>query len=140
MNAAEAFDELCAYTLTLADPEFIHQQVVDAYAEQTATDRDRPIKVAFALVGLCLHLEMGFTGKQVQRAHMRLAARSKSWPTFPLPPTRGAVTVLDALAAAPGAERTAAIRNWCQSVWDAHAANHEAVRRLLRQHLDSPRS
>lgn len=135
MTAAEAFDELCAYTLTLGDPEFIHQHVVDAQAAQQATEHDRPIKPAFALIGLCLHLERGFTGKQVQRAHMYLGARSKTWPRFAVPAARGSVTVHDALAAAPGAERAAAIERWCRSVWDSHALNHAAVRQLLDERL-----
>src|SRR5438067_3221775 len=49
------------------------QHVVDAYAAQTARASTKPITLAFALVGLYLHLEKNQTGKQVQRVHMLLA-------------------------------------------------------------------
>ena len=131
----DKFHELCFYTLAHRDPAFIHQHVVDAFAAQQADRDTKPIKVAFALFGLCLHLEKGFSGKEVQRAHMQLAKRRKHWPTFPLAETRGAVTVADVLAAAPGPERDDAIELWCASVWEAWSASHGQVRELLQQEL-----
>ena len=66
MNAeTTAYHELCCYTLTHGDPAFIHQHVVDAYAAQDASNTDNPIRLTFALVGLYLHVERGFTGRQV---------------------------------------------------------------------------
>jgi len=38
----DAYHELCAYTLSLGDAEFIHQHVVDAFAAQDATPSTRP--------------------------------------------------------------------------------------------------
>ena len=36
MTEKEAYDELCAYTLSHDDPAFIHQYVVDAWCAQHA--------------------------------------------------------------------------------------------------------
>jgi hypothetical protein len=127
-----AYDELCCYTLSLGDPEFIHQHVVDAYAAQTATADDKPIRLAFALVGLYLHLERGFTGKQVQLAHMKLAQRKQEWPRFDLPEWRGNLTAADPMDAPPGAERDAAIKRWCQDVWLAYESQKDVLVSLLR--------
>jgi hypothetical protein len=44
---------------------------VDAYAAQHATPASKPITTAFALIGLFLFAERGFTGKQVQRWNSR---------------------------------------------------------------------
>ena len=129
-----AYDELAAYTLTLGDPAFIHQHVVDAFAAQHATEATKPITVAFALIGLYLHVERGFTGRQVQRAHMMLARRSRSWPAIPLPEHRGAMTAADVLAAPAGSERDRAIDAWCASVWSAHAEAAPIVAALAHAH------
>lgn len=119
-----ALNELTAWTLSLRDREFIHQHVVDAWAAQHADASSRPIAVAFALVGLYLHLEKGYTGREVQRAHMQLGQPQgrgpgrKDWPEFQLPHARGRGTVRDVIAA-PESERAAAIDRWCRSVWEA---------------------
>jgi hypothetical protein len=68
----DIYTELCFYTLAHGDPAFIHQHVVDAFAAQTSEQNDKPIKLTFALVGLYLHVERQFTGRQVQLAHMKL--------------------------------------------------------------------
>jgi hypothetical protein len=117
----DAYHRLCAYTLSLGDPEFVHQHVVDAHAAQTASAESKPIGVAFALVGLYLHLERGLTGREVQQAHMKLARSGPPWPAFPLPleDERGAMTAGDVLAVPEGQLRAAAIDEWCRSVWGA---------------------
>jgi hypothetical protein len=69
------YSELAYYTLAHSDPAFIHQYVVDAYTAQTADESSKPISVVFALIGLYLHVEKGYNGKQVQHAHTRLANR-----------------------------------------------------------------
>jgi hypothetical protein len=138
MTEREAYDELCAYTLSHRSLDFIHQHVVDAFAAQQADASSKPIAVAFALVGLCLQLERGFSGRDVQRAHMLLAKRSKTWPTFPLPIDRGSVTAIEVLAAPAGEARDAAIHAWCASVWNAYADQAPAVRALLAEHGINP--
>lgn len=59
-----------ALRLSHGDAFFIHQVAVDAYAAQHAGPASKTITIAFALIGLCLLLERGYTGKAVQRAHM----------------------------------------------------------------------
>ena len=133
MTSEDAYNELCYYTLAHADPSFIHQHVVDAFAAQHADELTKPIKLTFALVGLYLHVERKFSGKQVQRVHMALAQRKQPWPSFALPYDRGALTAADVLAVPAGAERDKAIHAWCASVWQAFRDCREAVVTLLRE-------
>lgn len=130
----EAYHALSAYTLTHGDPEFIHQHVVDAFAAQNATDTSKPIGVTFALAGLFLHVEKGFTGRQVQRVHMQLARKKQNWPRFTLPPNRGAITALDVMRTPEGVERDRAIHEWCADVWTAFAGNRDQIVALLDEH------
>lgn len=129
----ELRNELWFYTLRREDPFFIHQVAVDAYAAQHCKVGVPNIGLAFALIGLCLLLEHGYTGKQVQEAHKRLAEASKDWPTFVIPEHRGLMTVADALHASLGADRDSAIIAWAASVWSAYAKEQEYVRRTLRE-------
>lgn len=129
-----AYEELQCYTLALGDAEFLHQHVVDAWAAQHAIAGDKPIRLAFALVGLHLHLERGRTGREVQRAHMALGQQRREWPAFPIPGARGAVTAVEVMASAPGAPRAAAVGAWCAAVWEAHRDSHAAVAALLAEH------
>jgi hypothetical protein len=128
-----AYDELASYTLIHGDPAFIHQHVVDAFAAQHATEDSKPIGVAFALIGLYLHLERGRSGREVQQAHMRLGRQRRQWPTFDLPPTRGEITIQDVVALAPGPERDGAIDDWCASVWQSWSRSHQSVIALARE-------
>jgi hypothetical protein len=123
----DAYDELCAYTLTHSDPAFIHHCVVDAYAAQHASSQSKAITTVFALIGLYLQIERAYSGRQVQLAHMRLARKRKQWPTFTPPPARGAMTVQDVLQAPPGKARDAAIRAWCTAVWECWGSSHAHV-------------
>jgi hypothetical protein len=129
--ARDAYDELCTYTLTHPDPSFIHQQVVDAFAAQNASETSKPISVTFALVGLYLHVEKGFNGREVQRVHMQLARQKHKWPSFSLPEARGAITALDVIKTPEGTERDRAIHDWCSAVWGAFVGNRERIISLL---------
>ncbi len=128
----EAFDELCADTLTRGDAAFIHQHVVDAFAAQTADETTKPIKLTFALVGLQLCCERQFDGRKVQRAHMWLARVRRDWPQFPLPCDRGAFTVAEVLAQPAGAARDTAIHTWTESVWEAYRTQEPAAAETIR--------
>lgn len=130
----DAYHALCAYTLAHGDASFIHQHVVDAWAAQTARPDSKPISVAFSLAGLYLHVEKGFSGRQVQRAHMQMARHKRAWPVFDLPADRGSVTVRDVMNAREGPERDAAIEHWCASVWAAYAQQRDAVVAFVRQY------
>ena len=130
------YHELALYTLELRDPEFIHQHIVDAYAVQHAGPDSKPIAIAFGLIGLYLYLEKGFTGRQVQRAHMQLARKSKRWIAPPMPRQRLArIGVADVLAAEPGSERDAMIRSWCEAVWRDWQHTRPEIAALARKFL-----
>jgi hypothetical protein len=127
-----AYEEVYAYTM--GRPGFILQHVVDAFAVQTANAESKPISVVFGLVGLYLHLEKQFSGRQVQKAHMELARKKREWPRVFLPEDRGSMTAADVLAAAAGPERDMAIEDWCRSVWTAFAGSRQTIIALLREY------
>jgi hypothetical protein len=134
MTEQDALNEVSAYTLSLGDPAFIHQHVVDAFAAQTAKADDKPIRLTFSLVGLYLHVEKGCTGRYVQRVHMQMGQRKRTWPAWTLPRERGTVSAVDVIRAAPGPERDRAIEAWCASVWTAFRANRDSVAALLAEY------
>ncbi len=127
----EIYNELACYTLSLADPEFIHQHIVDAFGAQRADENTKPIGIMFALAGLYLYLEKNYTGRQVQLAHTQMAKKRKKWPMLELPEKRGDITVADVLNAAPEKKRQEMIRKWCISVWDAYKKNHDIIAVLV---------
>lgn len=130
-----AYEELQAYTLSLHDPRFIHQYVVDAWTLQNADETTKPMKLAFALLTLCLHAR-GVSGKQCQRFHMTLAKRRdrESWPEITLPKDRGRITAADVVVTPAGPQRDQAIDAWCKSLWEAYGESHAAVEGLLKRH------
>jgi hypothetical protein len=136
LNDQDLFHELSFYTLAHSDPAFIHQNAVDAYTAQHADETTKPIAVVFALIGLYLHLERSFTGKQVQRAHMKMARQRKQWPRLSLPVKPAAITVADVLQAAPGPARDAMVRTWCASVWEVWQDSREKIAWLAKTELD----
>lgn len=135
-NETDAYHALCAYTLPLGDPEFVHQHVVDAFAAQHADTDTKPVGLTMPLVGLFLRAERGASGKEVQRMHMKIARQQRGpWPTFTLPAERGAMTAADVLAATPGPERSRAIHSWAEAVWAAFTDdNRDAVVEFIRGH------
>lgn len=127
----EKYYELSYYTLAHPEPSFIHQYIVDAFTAQNADKDTKPIALAFALIGLYLHLEKKYSGKEVQKAHMQLAKMQKTWPSFEIPKQRGDITVSDVLEVAPGPERDQMIEKWTASVWSAYEGSHQKVIDLL---------
>jgi hypothetical protein len=131
----DLYHELMYYTLAHPSPAFIHQNVVDAYAAQKADETTKNITIVFALIGLYLHVEKSFTGRQVQKAHMQLAKRRGQWFRPSVPRDRGAIVISDVIAAAPGPERDAQIRDWCASVWQAWREARNQVMELAKNEL-----
>jgi hypothetical protein len=129
------FDELCFYTLAHPDPAFLHENSADAWRAQHADEATKPMTVVFAVIGLYLYLEKGFTGRQVQLAHMRMAKHRKAWAGLPLPTRQASVGVRDVVAAPPGAERDAMIHNWCVAVWETWQPAREAIKQIARTEL-----
>jgi hypothetical protein len=132
----ELFDELSFYTLNLSDAAFIHQHIVDAYAAQHVDEHTKPIRTVFALIGLYLYLEKGFTGRQVQKMHMRLASQRKHWPRIAPPNAKASITVADVFASPAGEPRNNAIRNWCAAVWKTWQPQRQIIVELVREELD----
>lgn len=132
-SPTEAYHELCSYSMTRQDADFIHQHVVDAFAAQDAKPEDKPIRLAFALAGLYLHVERGFNGRQVQKAHMVMARNRKSWPRFEIPDTRGDIDARHILSAEKQ-RWPELIHSWAESVWRAYADQRDRVKNLLDQY------
>jgi Family of unknown function (DUF5946) len=113
-------NELSYYTLAHGNPAFIHQHLVDAYGAQHVRPQSKStIGAAFALAGLYLAVERGFTGRQVQKMHMLMASKSKNWPRFEPPAEAGLLTVANVLQVQPGPGRDQELMRWCASVWAA---------------------
>jgi len=128
-------DELTYYTLAHADPAFIHQHLVDAYAAQHLRQSKSTIGAAFALAGLYLAVEHGFSGRQVQKMHMLMASKSKHWPRFVPPADVGPLTVADVVAVQPGAGRDQELMRWCASVWAAWSPEQGRVKEMVDRFL-----
>lgn len=125
---------LSAFTLSLRDHDFTHQLVVDAYAAQHSGPNVKPISTAFALVGLYFTFERGYTGKQVQQAHMFLGKKRIAWPHVVPPENQGALTVVNVLQG-PELQRMEMIRKWGRSVGEMWKPEHGSVRKLVEIYL-----
>ena len=135
----QLYSDLQCYTVAKQDPEFIHQHVVDTYAAQHAGGPTRNITVAFGLIGLYLAREKGYTGKQVQLAHMRIAKKRKVWPRLEPPGQPAALTVMDVLQAGTDEEKDAMIRKWMAAVWESWEDRHGWIRMTTAELLTSSR-
>ncbi len=131
-NIAESkeFNELSFYSMSHPDRNyFIHQHVVDAYQAQVSNKETKPIAVIFALLGLHLYLEEGYTGREVQLMHMKIAKNKPAvWPKVVFPESRGEITIQDILKLESSEDKDAMIRNWCESVWNAYSESQQAIR------------
>ncbi len=131
------YNELLFYTLSHPDPEFfIHQYAVDAFAAQNADKNSKNITLVYAVAGLYLAVEKGFSGKQVQNAHLIFSKDKSDMPRIILPEDRGSVTIKNVLNAEPGIERDEQIMYWCASVWKAFANNRDAIIAFCERHLE----
>jgi len=128
-------DELAQYTLTHRGPSFIHQHFVDAYGASHVGNVSKPIMGVFSLAGLYLFLEKGYTGREVQLAHMRMAGGKKDWPRFNPPTRRSPLTIANVLNADEGPSRDEALANWCRSVWQSWSADHSQITQLVEARL-----
>jgi hypothetical protein len=128
-------NELSYYTLAHGDPKFIHQHLVDAYGAQHVRLSQSTIGAAFALAGLYLAVERGFTGRQVQKMHMLMARTSKQWPRIDPPEDVGPLTVGDVMAVEPGPRRDEVLMEWCTSTWSAWSSEHDRVREMVGRFL-----
>ena len=131
----ETYYKLTSWTLAQQDGRFIHQHAVDAYEAQHAGGRTRPITAVFGLIGLYLALEKGYTGRQVQLAHMKIASRRKDWPRLEPPARRVELTVMDVLLAETGLEKEKMLMKWAESVWMIWEHRHPWIREITQKTL-----
>ncbi|MFM8451221.1 MAG: DUF5946 family protein [Haliscomenobacter sp.] len=125
--------ELTYYTLSHPDPAFIHQQVVDAQTAQTATTDTKPLALTFALTGLFLYLEKGFTGKEVQDFHVFMSKNKTTWPDLFIPERNCTLSVHDVLQEQPGITRDQKIREWCLAVWASYLPVQSKLKNFLSE-------
>jgi hypothetical protein len=130
-SCKDLYDTLAFYTLSRGDVFFIHQLVVDTYGAQHAHGGSKPIAVAFALIGLYLFSQMHYTGREVQKAHMRLGEQKEEYPAFMLPKSRGPLTVVNVLQVPGGDQRDKRIKEWAKSTWEAFINNQPQVVEIL---------
>jgi hypothetical protein len=127
-------ESLYYYSLNHPGREFIHQHVVDASTLQSAGLDTKPLAVVFSLLGLYLYLYRGFTGKEVQGVHMKLARWKNELPVVIIPSVKGKLTPKEVMAEPAGVDRDLMIKEWCLSVWKAYAVNEKSVRDWLTFH------
>lgn len=131
----DAYHEL--YVYTMGRPRFILQHVVDAHMAQRLDPESadyKPIGAVFALAGLYLHVECGFTGAEVQQAHKTLGARKREWPAIVPATSHSRITPADVMNAPAGAARDTAIDEWCRDVWSGYQHNRDLIVSLLREY------
>jgi hypothetical protein len=133
------YGELSASNMERMDLSFIHQMCVDAYGAQHTGALVKPITTVFALVGLYLAVERGYTGRQVQKAHMELAnktGKSFAWPRLEPPRRTWEVTVSDVWNAEAGEQRDQKIKEWTETVWKGWADQHDYIKSLCKTWLN----
>jgi hypothetical protein len=131
----ELYYELTVYTLSLQEKEFIHQIAVDSYAAQHFGSGMKPITINFALVGLYLVFEKGYTGRQAQLAHIELGKKRREWPRFNAPAEKAPLTMLEVLQSGEPHFKEM-IQKWGKAVWDTWKPEHQKVAALVKTYLN----
>ena len=112
-----------------------HQLLVDTYAAQHTGDRTAPITTAFALIGLDLALEHGWSGIEVRDAHQLLARSYRDWPRFPRPAAPGEMTVQDLALAATTTDYAEVLGRWARAAWASWSDAHGRIDELVHERL-----
>ena len=126
------YDEVYAYAM--GRPGLL-QHVADAHAAQTADAGTKPITLFFALAGLHLRVDRGFSGRTIQRVHMVMGRDRRDWPGVQPPADRGSITAADVHGRTEERERDQMIESWCRSVWAAYASSHAVVAEATERYL-----
>ena len=113
-----------------------HQLTEDAYAAQHAGPGVPAIGIAFALIGLHLALDEGWSGTGIRAAHQYLAAHHNEWPHFATPSEPAALTVAHVAGSPTPAEHASRVQSWAASVWESWSTEHQAVREWANETLD----
>ena len=102
------------------------QSAVDAFTLQHLTSVMPPIRQAFALNGLYLVFELGFTGLQARAAHSHLANTVRNWTAYDRAGAVGELTVSDVSIGSVD-HCVDDMASWGRTVWDAWDDVHEEV-------------
>lgn len=89
-----------------------------------------------SLIGLYLAVERGFTGRQVQNAHMKLAKKAgkgAEWPRLEPPERTWKITVSDVMNAEAENSRKEMIKKWAETVWKSWGHQHDRIRTLCEE-------
>jgi len=113
----------------------LHQLTVDAYAAQHAGPQAPAIGVAFALIGLLLALDEGWTGGAVRAAHQHLAADHLDLPQFTPPSVPAPLTIAHVAGSRGPQAHARRVHKWAASVWHAWSTEHARVLELADRTL-----
>ena len=133
----QVYGEIVSYTaLNQVQLGVWHEICVDAYRARHIGPETAPLGITFALNGLYLVYERGFTGLQAREAHSYLANQFDEWPRFEPPAKVGDVTAFEVALASDPDEHIDVLRRWGRSVWDAWEYAHDAVGELTDRQLN----
>ncbi len=128
-ECTELYWQLSFYTLAKQDEDFIHQLLVDTYGAQHSGGITKRITTAFALAGLYLYLEKGYSGARVQEIHLLMAQnKTYEWPAF-APAQNNTMTIADVVHATDKDEQ---LLKWARSVW----RNYESAKPQIIQMIE----
>lgn len=132
------FGELLAREYS--DPEYmkVHRLSVDAYAAQHPgkPGRRSSQSVSVHLLALYLLLEKKTSHEYITRILDKVIKEKKNEFEWLEPPSSlGSMTAADVLPARNAREHAELVQRWAQSVWEAWAPHHEAIRTLAQSYL-----
>jgi hypothetical protein len=127
--------EFSNFTLSVRDQNFPHQLAVDTYAAQHYGAKMKPVTITFALIGLHLAFERGYTGREVQDAHVLLGKLHERWPGFTVTRKADEVNGSNVLQNISKDNYGQLLAKWGKSVWDSWKPEHENVRKLVDRYL-----
>jgi Family of unknown function (DUF5946) len=135
----ELYQRLARPSSAQPDTARVRRLLQDAYAAQHPGIRQRRSvqSVAVHLMDLCLLLERDGEVRRLVPVLGRMPPRRTLDLHWLEPPkARGIMTVVDALDANAGEDRTAGVERWARDVWAAWEPHHATVRAWL----DAPRA
>jgi hypothetical protein len=117
------------------DENFPHQLAVDTYAAQHNGANMKPVTITFALIGLHLAFERGYTGREVQKAHVLLGKLHGQCPGFTSIRNSNEINVSNVLQNISKDNYMRLPANWGRSVWESWKPEHENIRKLVDRYL-----
>ena len=111
----------------------VHRLSVDSYAVQHpgGSSRQAIQSVGVHLARLCLFLERNLTPEEANAAMLRVGKTKASMHFLSRPPSLGAITVADVIAASDTSQHVQVVRQWARTVWDAWSEHRETIRRWV---------